>query len=63
MSDIGLDWGPLDIAMIALIISAPGLTGGAAIGAFVLHRSVYLARFSARSPAWFNGSADLSSGK
>jgi hypothetical protein len=38
MSDIGLDWGPLDIAMIALIIGAPGLAIGAAIGAFVLRR-------------------------
>jgi hypothetical protein len=25
ISDIGLDWGPLDIAAIALIIGAPGL--------------------------------------
>jgi Na+/proline symporter len=29
MSDIGLDWGPLDLTLIALIIGAPGLVIGA----------------------------------
>jgi Na+/proline symporter len=38
MSDIGLDWGPFDIAMIALIIGAPGLVFGAAIGALAWRR-------------------------
>jgi Na+/proline symporter len=38
MSDIGLDWGPLDIAMIALIIGAPGLVIGAALGALAWRR-------------------------
>jgi hypothetical protein len=33
MSDIGPLFGPLDIAMLALIIGAPGLVLGAAIGA------------------------------
>jgi hypothetical protein len=38
MSDIGLIFGPLDIAAIALIIGAPGLAIGAAIGAFAWRR-------------------------
>jgi hypothetical protein len=38
MSDIGLDWGPLDIAVIALIIGAPGLVLGAAFGALLWRR-------------------------
>ena len=33
MSDIGLDWGPLDYLALALIIGAPGLALGAALGA------------------------------
>ena len=33
MSDIGLDWGPLDILAVALIIGAPGLAIGTALGA------------------------------
>ncbi len=33
MSDIGLNWGPLDIVTIALIIGWPGLAMGAALGA------------------------------
>jgi hypothetical protein len=38
MSDIGLDWGPFDIALIALIIGAPGLVIGAALGAVLWRR-------------------------
>jgi Na+/proline symporter len=38
MSDIGLDWGPLDIAALALIIGAPGLVIGAVLGAIVWRR-------------------------
>ena len=38
MSDIGLNWGPFDIAMIALIIGAPGLLIGAAIGVLLWRR-------------------------
>jgi hypothetical protein len=38
MSDIGLDWGPLDIAAIALIIGAPGLVIGAVLGAVLWRR-------------------------
>ncbi len=38
MSDIGLDWGPLDFVMIALIIGAPGLLIGAALGAVLWRR-------------------------
>lgn len=38
MSDIGLNWGPLDIALIALIIAWPGLTIGAALGALAWRR-------------------------
>jgi hypothetical protein len=38
MSDIGPIFGPIDIAMLALIIGAPGLVLGAAVGAFVWHR-------------------------
>ena len=38
MSDIGLDWGPFDIAAIALIIGAPGLVIGAALGAILWRR-------------------------
>jgi Na+/proline symporter len=38
MSDIGLDWGPLDIAAIALIIGAPGLVVGAVLGAILWRR-------------------------
>jgi|HubBroStandDraft_6_1064221.scaffolds.fasta_scaffold92616_3 hypothetical protein len=38
MSDIGLDWGPFDIAAIALIIGAPGLVIGAALGAVLWRR-------------------------
>jgi hypothetical protein len=38
MSDIGLDWGPFDILAIALIIGAPGLVIGAALGALAWRR-------------------------
>ena len=38
MSDIGLDWGPFGIAMIALIIGAPGLALGVVIGALAWRR-------------------------
>jgi Na+/proline symporter len=38
MSDISLDWGPLDIAFLALIIGAPGLIIGAALGAIMWRR-------------------------
>jgi Na+/proline symporter len=38
VSDIGLDWGPFDIAMIALIIGAPDLVIGAALGALAWRR-------------------------
>jgi Na+/proline symporter len=38
MSDIGIDWGPLDWAMIALILGAPGLVIGAAVGALAWRR-------------------------
>jgi hypothetical protein len=38
MSDIGLDWGPFDIAAIALIIGAPGLVIGATLGAILWRR-------------------------
>jgi hypothetical protein len=38
VSDIGLDWGPFDIAVIALIIGAPGLFIGAAVGAIAWRR-------------------------
>jgi hypothetical protein len=38
MSDIGPIVGPLDIAMLVLIIGAPGLVLGAAVGAFTWRR-------------------------
>jgi Na+/proline symporter len=38
MSDIGLDWGPFDIAAIALIIGSPGLVIGAVLGAVLWRR-------------------------
>jgi hypothetical protein len=38
MSDIGPIFGPLDIAMLALIIGAPGLVLGAGAGAFAWRR-------------------------
>jgi len=38
MSDIGLDWGPLDFAVLASIIGAPGLAIGAVLGAFAWRR-------------------------
>jgi hypothetical protein len=38
MSDIGLTFGPLDLALIALIIGAPGLAIGAIVGAFAWRR-------------------------
>ena len=38
MSDIGPIIGPFDIAMLALIIGAPGLFVGAAVGAFAWRR-------------------------
>jgi putative Mn2+ efflux pump MntP len=38
MSDISLYWGPLDYTMIALIIGAPGLVIGAALGTIVWRR-------------------------
>ncbi len=38
MSDIGLDWSPFDIALMALIIGAPGLVIGAVLGAVLWRR-------------------------
>jgi hypothetical protein len=38
MSDIGLDWGPFDYLTLALIIGAPGLVIGAALGVIVWRR-------------------------
>jgi hypothetical protein len=38
MSDIGLDWGPLDWAEIALFVGAPGLVLGAMLGAVLWRR-------------------------
>jgi Na+/proline symporter len=38
MSDIGPIFGPLDIAMLALIIGAPGLVVGVAVGALAWRR-------------------------
>ena len=38
MSDIALDWGPLDYAALALIIGAPGLAIGAIAGAILWRR-------------------------
>jgi hypothetical protein len=38
MSDIGLNWGPLDIAVIALIIGAPGLVLGSTLGLMAWRR-------------------------
>jgi Na+/proline symporter len=38
MSDIDLDWGPLDWAEIALLIGAPGLVLGALLGAIAWRR-------------------------
>ena len=38
MSDIALNWGAFDIATIALIIGAPGLAIGGAVGAVVWRR-------------------------
>jgi hypothetical protein len=38
MSDIGLDWGPLDWAEIALFVGAPGLVIGALLGAILWRR-------------------------
>jgi hypothetical protein len=38
MSDIGLDWGPLDYAVLALILGAPGLVIGVVLGALAWRR-------------------------
>jgi Na+/proline symporter len=38
MSDIRLDWGPLDWAEIALFVGAPGLILGALLGAVAWRR-------------------------
>jgi Na+/proline symporter len=38
MSDISLNWGPLDWAEIALFIGAPGLVLGALLGAIAWRR-------------------------
>jgi Na+/proline symporter len=38
MSDIGLDFGPLGWAAVILIIGAPGLLIGAALGAMLWRR-------------------------
>jgi hypothetical protein len=38
MSDIGLNWGPLDVAMIAVLVAWPGLVIGAALGAMAWRR-------------------------
>jgi hypothetical protein len=38
MSDIALDWGPLDYTLIALILGSPGFLIGAAAGAVAWRR-------------------------
>jgi len=38
MSDIGINLGPLDYAAIALVVGAPGLVIGAALGAILWRR-------------------------
>lgn len=38
MSDISLDWGPLDWVEIALFLGAPGLILGALLGAIAWRR-------------------------
>jgi hypothetical protein len=38
MSDISLNWGPLDWAEIALFVGAPGLVWGALLGAIAWRR-------------------------
>jgi hypothetical protein len=38
VSDIGLGWGPLDYALVALVIAWPGLFIGAALGAMAWRR-------------------------
>jgi Na+/proline symporter len=35
MSDIALNWGPLDYAFIALILGCPGLAVGGVLGALL----------------------------
>ena len=42
MSDIGPIFGPLDIAMLALTIGAPGLVLGAMVGALARRRQYVL---------------------
>jgi Na+/proline symporter len=42
MSDIGLDWEPLDSAAIALILGAPGFIIGAVFGALAWRRRRFL---------------------
>ncbi len=51
MSDIGPDWGPLDIAAIALTIGAPGLVIGVALGAILWRAIALMGRCSAPPPA------------
>ncbi len=64
MSDIGLIWGPLDIAVIALIIGAPGLVLGSTLGLIAWrHHRLWGARSSARSLASRSGSPALRSGR
>ncbi len=46
MSDIGLDWGPLDYALITLLVGWPGLAIGLALGAIAWRRH----RTAGRSP-------------
>lgn len=38
MSDIGLDWGPFDIAAILLVIGSPGFAIGILVGAVAWRR-------------------------
>jgi hypothetical protein len=38
MSDIALNWGPLDLAIVVLMIGWPGLLLGAVVGALAWRR-------------------------
>jgi hypothetical protein len=58
-----LIFGPLDIAMLALIIGAPGLVLGAGWACLRGIDGAYGVRFSAQSAAWCYGSVDLSFGR
>ena len=63
MSDIGLDWGPLDIALMALIIGAPGLVLGSTCGPWRGDAIGCLARSLARWPGCCCGLLGLLFGK